>query len=1390
VSVPVIVSNPCTPCAPQFSCADIIVSSCTNLPVFYPLTATDPCCATAPTVTCIPPSGSIFSPGTTTTVTCVAGDPCGNTNYCNFTVTVLQGTNCSTNCLRVACPTNKTVSCGSNWTFDLPTATTCCTNQIIIAPGVTTNVLVTPVSTVTNGACPNPTLITQTWLITDGCGNSNMCSQTVTITGCCTNTNGCITLFCPSNIVVTTCSNCVPVFYSATATNACCLNHVAVSYTIPSGYCFSPGITAVTVTAVDPDCISTPIVTCTFTVTVLTCTNPPTLTCSPDKSVPFGTAWSFDTPTVSDACCGTNVTIADVGDATNFVASPCGIAYTRTWQATGCCGVKSAKCSQTVTVYATACEIFNTGMAGPAGDIPLPAGAPDPNYILVSGPVPADAVVVELPLPVGWLPDDSQSQWISPSITGASAVGNYRYEVLFPVCCTNTELSGLLAAEETAFVFLNGNYITSVTGPGTLVPINITSGFVPGINVLDIYTTNTIITNTGIRALFTNCATTLSVQCPSNKTVLCGSTWSFDYPNVSSCCGSNVLLTPISTVTNNLCPLTLTQTWLITDACGDSNTCSQTVTISNALPAIGCGNAKTVQCGSGWTFDPPTITACCSNYTLTVTTVTNSSGCPQVLTRTWTVVDCCTNTNSCSQVVTVINTNPPTLTCSPDKSVQFGTVWSFDTPIVSDICCGTNVTIADVGDATNFVASPCGIAYTRTWQATDCCGLKSARCSQTVTVYATPCEVFNTGMAGPAGDIPLPAGAPDPNYILVSGPVPADSVVVELPLPVGWLADDASSQWISPSITGASAVGNYRYEVRFPVCCTNTTLSGLLAVEETAFVFLNGNYITSVSGPSTLVPVNITSGFVPGINVLGIYTTNTIITNTGIRALFTNCATTLTVQCPSNKTVLCRTTWSFDNPYTSGSPSTNLTVTPVGTTTNGQCPQQITQTWLISDGCASTTCSQTVNVVTAPIMDCPTNKTVLCGTPWNFDPPSVGPCCASNTSLVVLSNVTNFASCWTKYTRTWEVTDCCTNSATCSQTVTVLDPGATAADAAAEFSSTANPNGVWAYGYTTSLGSLFILDPLQINIYGMEFWHATFPAPSVDVPFIGYNPTAVPQTVGTGIDPPYSLITHPASNGQYAVLRYVAPAACNYTFDTQFLGADPVGPTTTDVHVLYNSVPIRDGLVNGYGAGSGPFWSGTQFMNANDTLDFAVGYGVNTNYSFDSTYLSATVLNCCTTNTNSALHVTCPTNLSVICGTAWNFTPPTATSCCGTNITVAVLNTVTNLAVCPYTITRTWSITDGCSNSATCSQTVTVNVPGPVVQPVIVNIVYNPVTGLHFTFTTRPCYVYQLEYKQYLWLPGPWTVLQTVVGDGTDYTFVDPPATALHGFYRIHVLCP
>src|SRR5207247_352901 len=177
----------------------------------------------------------------------------------------------------------------------------------------------------------------------------------------------------------------------------------------------------------------------------------------------------------------------------------------------------------------------------------------------------------------------------------------------------------------------------------------------------------------------------------TNKTVEIGTSWSFDAPTATNNSGSTTI-TVVSTVTNTAshCGTTFdaTRVWMATDACGNSASCNQQVTVvDTSTPVITCSNTNmTVEFGTPWTFDLPTATDNSGSNTITiVSTVTNTAGhCGTTFdaTRVWMATDACGNSSTCSQTVTVADTTPPVINCSgsPNKTVQQGTAWSFDLP--------------------------------------------------------------------------------------------------------------------------------------------------------------------------------------------------------------------------------------------------------------------------------------------------------------------------------------------------------------------------------------------------------------------------------------------------------------------------------------------------------------------------------------------------------------------------------------------------------------------------------------------------------------------------------------------------------------------------------------
>jgi len=183
-------------------------------------------------------------------------------------------------------------------------------------------------------------------------------------------------------------------------------------------------------------------------------------------------------------------------------------------------------------------------------------------------------------------------------------------------------------------------------------------------------------------------------------------------------------------------------------------------------------------------------------------------------------------------------------------------------------------------------------------------------------------------------------------------------------------------------------------------------------------------------------------------------------------------------------------------------------------------------------------------------------------------------------------------------------------------------------DAAADFSPTSNPNGVWSYGCTESLGSTFYLYT-QVDFGNDIYQWLTAPVCGQGAPpSLGYNSADVdvtPANPGSITFPAHAAWFHPGPGDQKSVFRWTAPASGNYQVKAVFWGDDFVGPTSTDVHVLHNSLGLYTGEVTGFGPSSDQSFTKTISVGAGDTIDFVLGYGTDGSYGFDATGVSAVV---------------------------------------------------------------------------------------------------------------------------------------------------------------------
>ena len=185
-------------------------------------------------------------------------------------------------------------------------------------------------------------------------------------------------------------------------------------------------------------------------------------------------------------------------------------------------------------------------------------------------------------------------------------------------------------------------------------------------------------------------------------------------------------------------------------------------------------------------------------------------------------------------------------------------------------------------------------------------------------------------------------------------------------------------------------------------------------------------------------------------------------------------------------------------------------------------------------------------------------------------------------------------------------------------------------DAAADFSiSNGNPNGVWQYGYATTLAGELIpytmTTPAAYPPYGpttFEAWLAGL-HPFGGEPLVMKNVSSSAELFGDISLEAGQLSFHPGPNQEYSVIRWRAPNPGRYGIDVSFEGRSTQG-TTTDVHVLArNGGASRSGIIDGF-LDRADFQLALAFASG-DIVDFAVGVGPNGILDSDTTGIDVVI---------------------------------------------------------------------------------------------------------------------------------------------------------------------
>lgn len=138
------------------------------------------------------------------------------------------------------------------------------------------------------------------------------------------------------------------------------------------------------------------------------------------------------------------------------------------------------------------------------------------------------------------------------------------------------------------------------------------------------------------------------------------------------------------------------------------------------------------------------------------------------------------------------------------------------------------------------------------------------------------------------------------------------------------------------------------------------------------------------------------------------------------------------------------------------------------------------------------------------------------------------------------------------------------------------------------------------------------------GVAGIEAWRT----PERPDPCVTLNRTDhVIQALGITWQPG-QVAFHPGRDGEYAVVRWTAPADDRIEFSVRFKSIAEAA--TTDVHVLHHGRPRFDRVINLLGQGPEAAFATSLEVKAGDTLDSVCGYG-NKNYGADTTALAVNV---------------------------------------------------------------------------------------------------------------------------------------------------------------------
>lgn len=487
---------------------------------------------------------------------------------------------------------------------------------------------------------------------------------------------------------------------------------------------------------------------------------------------------------------------------------------------------------------------------------------------------------------------------------------------------------------------------------------------------------------------------------------------------------------------------TLVRVWTATDACGNSSTAIQTISVNDmTAPTFeSVPENITVDCGS--IPEPEMLVANddCSEVVVSFDEIAIEGGCPNLL-RTWLATDACGNSTSVVQTIFVEDNEPPLLLGIPeDLTVSCNDIPDMPDPEATDNCDDDVAVTASI----NIIGTGCEYTIVRTWIAEDDCGNTTIE-SQSINVVDETGPVF---VAAPA-DVTVEC-----------------SQLEGLPLPE--VLDDCGATVnisFSDEQSGASncEFNIIRTYVAADQCGNTATATQNIHVVDNsppAFIGVPPNQFVScgnVPEPAAVEAIDACSGVTSldyteqvfgsdcDYYIQRVWTATDGCGNSASIAhlVYVTDGQAPVVQGVANITVNCHEAWPTPQaPVVTDDCTENPSLNLVEFTETTTCSEVRTRIWIATDNCGNT--SSTTQLITrtdlsAPVLaNPPAGITVDCMNIPDAVQLTATDNCSSNVLVAVNDNYIG-GSCPYTIQRTWTATDDCGNTAIATQEILVID---------------------------------------------------------------------------------------------------------------------------------------------------------------------------------------------------------------------------------------------------------------------------------------------------------------------------------------------------------------